>query len=234
MQCVVLAGGLATRMRPITEKIPKLNIPVGGRPFGHIQLDWMSRHGVTDVVYCIGYRGEMVRELLGDGSKWGVRVRYVDEGADLKGTGGALRLAADQGVLAERFLVTYGDSYLPVDFTPIWQSFEKSGKSALMTVFRNKDLWDKSNACVEGGLVTLYDKNVRPKPAAMQWIDWGLCGVSLQSVRDRIPSGQKADLADLLRDLSHEGQLAAYEVRQRFYEIGSPSGLAELEAFLAR
>src|SRR4030088_978187 len=99
MQCVVLAGGLGTRMGAWTKRMPKPLIPVGGRPFAELQIEWLASQGVTDVVYSIGYRGDMLREALGDGSRWDLPIRYVDEGADLRGTGGALRLAADHGAL---------------------------------------------------------------------------------------------------------------------------------------
>src|SRR5258705_5773875 len=113
MQCVILAGGLATRLWPATQTIPKLLIPINGRPFADYQLGWLARQNVTDVVYCIGYLGEQVRAAVGDGSRLGVGVRYADEGHELKGTGGALRVALDAGLLAESFFVLYGDSFLP-------------------------------------------------------------------------------------------------------------------------
>src|SRR4051812_1975290 len=134
MQCVILAGGLATRMRPITETIPKALIPVAGLPFIDHQLAWMAGHGVTRVVLSGGYRGDMLRAHVASGSRWGMEVQVVDEGTVLRGTAGALRLALDRGALDEGFLVTYGDSFLPIDFAPVWRHFEDSGAPALMTV----------------------------------------------------------------------------------------------------
>src|SRR5437870_13774975 len=99
MQCVILAGGLGTRMRPLTETVPKTLLPVAGTPFAHYQLDWLARHGVRDVVYCVAVLGDQVRAYASDGSRWGLAVRYVEDGHELRGTAGALRRALDAGVL---------------------------------------------------------------------------------------------------------------------------------------
>jgi NDP-sugar pyrophosphorylase family protein len=229
MQCVVLAGGLGTRMGAWTERMPKALIPVGGRPFAEVQMRWLASQGVTDVVYSIGYRGEMLREALGDGSRWGLPIRYVDEGDDLRGTGGALRLAADHDALDDAFLVLYGDSFLPVDFADVFTAFVASSQPALMTVFRNEGQWDCSNASFAEGRVH-YDKR-RPHPE-MHYIDYGLSVLTRAVIDERVPSGAVFDLADLFHFLSLEDLLAGYEVRQRFYEIGSPEGLRQLEQYL--
>src|SRR5262245_20561674 len=153
MQCVILAGGRATRMRPLTETIPKALLPVAGRPFLEHQLGWLAGHGVTEVVLCVGYRGDAIRAFLdadgGAGARHGLRIRVVDEGERLRGTAGALRLALDEGALDESFLMTYGDSFLPIDFAAVFRAFEVSGKPALMTVFRNDGRWDSSNVIFE-------------------------------------------------------------------------------------
>ncbi len=230
VQCVILAGGLGTRMRPYTTTRPKALVPVNGTPFVDHQLRWLASHGVDEVVLSIGHLGEMLRDHVGDGARLGLRVRYVDEGTNLRGTAGALRLALDEGALAERFLLTYGDSYLPIDFGAFARAFERSGRLAMMAVFRNAGRWDKSNAIVEGDRVARYDK--RRPDAAMQHIDYGLTGMRRDVVAARVAPGAPADLADLLHALSLEGQLAAYEVTTRFYEVGSPEGLADLERFL--
>lgn len=232
-QCLILAGGLATRMRPLTEKVPKALLEAGPHPFVHYQLAWLARHGVTDVVFCIGYKGEMIRDYVGDGSKWKLKVRYVDEGQDLRGTAGALRKALDEGVLENEFLVTYGDSFLPVHYGEILKSFIAQKKPVLMTVLKNFEKWDASNACYENGQVTLYDKRLKEKPPAMQYIDYGLSAFRRELIEKEFPSGIKADLADLFHRMSIRGDLAGFEVQERFYEIGSPAGLAEFQAFIA-
>jgi N-acetyl-alpha-D-muramate 1-phosphate uridylyltransferase len=228
VQCVVLAGGLGTRMRPFTDDRPKALIPVEGRPFIDHQLVHLAAHGVGEVVLSIGHRGEDLRAHLGDGARFGLRVVYVDEGTALRGTAGALRLALDEGALAERFLVTYGDSFLPVDFGAVLAAFERAGKPALMTVFRNEGRWDTSNVIFDGGMVTLYDKQRRGRPPTdFAFIDYGLAALERRVVADEVPAGARADLADLYHRLSVRGELAGLEVFERFYEIGSPAGLED-------
>ncbi len=154
MQVVILAGGLGTRMRSVAADIPKCLIPVAGRPFADHQLRWLARRGVTDVVYSIGHLGEQVRAFAGDGARWNLEIRYVDEGSDLRGTAGALRLALDTGLLEERFAVLYGDSYLDADLKAVDAGHRASGLPALMTVYRNAGRWEESNAVFDGTLVT--------------------------------------------------------------------------------
>src|SRR3954466_14506259 len=139
MQCVILAGGRASRMRPLTDTIPKALIPAAGRPFLDHQLGWLAGHGVTDVVLSVGYRGDAIRAHVDAGAAAppGLGVRFVAEGERLRGTAGALRLALDEGALDESFLVTYGDSFLPIDFRDVSRAHADAGTPALMTVFRN-------------------------------------------------------------------------------------------------
>jgi NDP-sugar pyrophosphorylase family protein len=232
MQCVILAGGLGTRMWPVAQTVPKTMLPVAGRPFADWQLDWLAEAGVTSVVYSIGFLGEQVRDHVGDGSAWGLEVRYVDEGRELRGTGGALRLAHDEGVLDKRFLVLYGDSWLQVDPAATHAAAEASGLPALMTVYENNGRFDSSNVEYAGGRVLRYEKGLDPIPAEMRWIDYGLSVLERDLVADRIPSGVVADLSTLCHALAAEGALAGLLVTERFYEIGSPEGLAEVTALL--
>src|SRR5260370_5014463 len=171
MQCVILAGGLGTRMRPLTESCPQTLLAVCGRPFAYHQLHGLARQGVTEAVYAIGHKGGLIREYWAREQPPVPSIRYVDEGDQLRGTGGAIRLALEQGVLEESFLVIYGDSFLPVEFAPIWQAFQSSGKPALMTVLRNEGRCDRSNVIYEDGRGVLYEKTAN---AAMQYIDYGL------------------------------------------------------------
>jgi MurNAc alpha-1-phosphate uridylyltransferase len=233
LQCVVLAGGIGTRMRPRTEEIPKALIPVLDRPFCDWQLELLAGNGIERVLYSVGYKGEMLREHVGDGERFGLSVSYIDEGEELRGTGGALRLALDEGALEDAFFVLYGDSYLPVEMAPIESAFEAGGAPALMTVFRNDGQWDRSNAIYADGKVILYDKD-RPADRVdeMHWIDYGL-SVLRRGAVERVPAEEVADLAELTRALSREGKLAGYEVTQRFYEAGSPEGLSDLERYLS-
>jgi MurNAc alpha-1-phosphate uridylyltransferase len=227
LQCVILAGGKGLRMWPLTEALPKALLPVRGKPFAHRQLALLARQGVSEVVYSIGHHGQMIRDSVGDGRAFGLRVRYVDEGEALRGTGGALRLCLDEGVLGESFLVLYGDSYLPIELGPVVEGFRAGGGRALMTVLRNEGRWDRSNVVFERGRVVLYDK--KTADPRMLFIDYGLTMLSRQ-VAARLPA--IADLADLYRDLSLAGELAGFEVTRRFYEIGSPEGLRDLETLI--
>jgi NDP-sugar pyrophosphorylase family protein len=216
----------------MTDAVPKTLISVGGVPFASHQLDWLAREGVDRVVYCIGYRGELVRDYVGNGARWGLSVEFVDEGDRLRGTAGALRFALDEDALDDRFFVLYGDSYLPIALKPVWTAFVETSLPALMTVLRNEGRWDRSNARVEDGLVTTYDKSETGPDPALEWIDYGLSALKRSVVEERIPREGESDLADLFRQLSEARLLAAFEVRERFFEIGSPVGLADLEQHL--
>lgn len=235
LQCVILAGGLGTRMRPFTDTIPKALVPVLGIPFVDWQLQLLGGQGIDRVVLSVGYRAEMLRRHVGDGSRFGLRVTWVDEGPDLKGTGGALRLALEAGALEDAFFVLYGDSYLPIDMRQVEREWHRHNTPALMTVMRNESRWDTSNAIFENGRVALYDKSKpRHRQQEMQWIDYGLSILTRQVIADRVAPGHATDVADILRDLSLEDELAGFEVAKRFYEVGSFSGLADLEAYLAQ
>jgi NDP-sugar pyrophosphorylase family protein len=232
-QCVILAGGLGTRLGGLAEATPNALVPVAGRPFAEHQLAWLAREGVTDVVYSIGHLGEQIRGFVEGGGRWGLRVRYVDEGSDLLGTAGALRLAYDEGVLEPDFGVLYGDSFLRLTLRDAWDAFRRLRPAVLMTVFRNEDRFDRSNARLQGDWVVRYDK-AEPDPAGngMLHIDYGFSVIDRDAVLPDVPRGQAVDLADVCRRLSSDGRIAGLEVAERFYEIGSPEGLAELDALL--
>ena len=215
-------------MRPLTEAIPKVLLPVAGAPFLHYQLGWLSAHGVNQVVLCIGHLGQAIRDFVGSGSKWGVEVSYVDEGDCLRGTAGALRLACDEGALGEWFFVLYGDSFLPVDFKVVADAFKDRSGSALMTVYKNEGRWDTSNVVFEEGKVALYDKRATTD---MHYIDYGLSVFRRAVIEAEVPAGEKCDLAAVFHRLSLRGELLGHEVHSRFYEIGSPSGLKEFAGF---
>jgi len=223
----ILAGGLATRLRPITEKIPKSLVPVAGKPFLHHQLKLLHAQGVRHAVLCIGYLGEMIQRDFGDGSAYGIQLEYSFDGAKLLGTGGAIKRALPK--LGSEFFVLYGDSYLPVDYAAVAGTFHRSGKSGLMTVYRNEGKYDTSNVVFKNGEIVVYDK--KAKLPEMQHIDYGL-SLFKSSVFDAYAADQVFDLAEVMGRLVREKQLAGYEVRERFYEIGSPAGLAELETLL--
>jgi NDP-sugar pyrophosphorylase family protein len=223
----ILAGGLATRLRPATAKIPKALLSVAGEPFLVHQLRLLHSEGFRKIVLCVGYLGKMIEAKIGDGKRVGLQIDYSFDGPTLLGTGGALKRALPR--LGERFLVTYGDSYMPVDYAAIAEAFVLSGKPALMTVFENKGRWDASNVWFEAGEIHRYDKKVRTPQ--MRHIDYGI-SVLTSGVFSGFPDNAPFDLADLYSCLVSEKHIAAYEVKQRFYEIGSAQGLAELDALL--
>ena len=229
MQVVILAGGLGTRMLPLTESLAKTLIPVAGRPFAWHQLNWLARVGVTDVVYCIGHKGEQIREFWNGTPAPIPTIRYVNEGETPLGTGGALRLALEQDALQPSFLVLYGDSFLPIDFKPVWNAFHRSKSPVLMTVLRNCGKWDRSNVRFSHGRVELYDKGVHPADAGLEFIDYGLSAMRREVA---LALEKPSDLGALYHQLSVRGELAGLEVHDRFYEIGSPEGLHDLESLL--
>jgi len=223
----ILAGGLATRLRPVTEKIPKSLVEVAGEPFLAHQLRLLAANGIRRVTLCVGYLGHMIEEYAGDGSRFGVELTYSPDGPQLRGTAGAVAQA--RPLLGDNFFVLYGDSYLPCDYRAVQQAFEQSGKLALMTVFDNGDRWDASNVHFADGRIAVYSKKTRTP--GMRHIDYGL-GVFRTAAFDEVPAEGAHDLADLYQSLLARGELAGFEVRERFYETGSFAGIRELSEYL--
>jgi NDP-sugar pyrophosphorylase family protein len=224
----ILAGGLATRLQPLTTTLPKALLDVNGEPFIAHQLRLLRSHGIERVVICAGYLGEMTQEYVADGARFGLRVEFSFDGPRLLGTAGAVKRALP--LLGEVFLVLYGDTYLPCDYGAVQQAFVASRKLALMTVFRNENRWDRSNVEFSDGRIVAYDKARRT--SGMRHLDYGL-GVFDRRAFDDVPSDEPHDLAALYRTLLERGDLAAWEVGQRFYEIGSLEGLEETRRYLA-
>ena len=223
----ILAGGLATRLRPLTETIPKSLVEINGEPFLWHQLRLLRENGVSRVVLCISHLGEQVRESAGDGREFGLHIDYSFDGAALLGTAGALKRALP--LLGESFFVLYGDSYLPIDLRAVEAAFLASGKTGLMTVYSNEGQWDSSNVEFGDGRIVAYDKKLRT--ARMRHIDYGL-GVIRAAAFDRLPPATCWDLAGLYQELLNAGELAAFEAPHRFYEVGSFSGIEELSSYL--
>lgn len=223
----LLAGGLATRLRPITATIPKSLVSVADAPFLFHQLRLLRAHGFRKIVLCVGHLGETIRQEVGDGAAFGAELAYSFDGEKLLGTGGAIKRALP--LLGERFVILYGDSYLPMDYAAAVRTFEESGKPGLMTVFHNQGRWDTSNVVFADGTIRRYDK--KELVPEMRHIDYGL-GILRTDALAAYPDDQPFDLAEVYRDLSLAGLLAGYEVRHRFYEIGSPAGLSELDLLL--
>jgi NDP-sugar pyrophosphorylase family protein len=229
MQAVILAGGKGTRIQSISTERPKSLLEVAGKPFIEHQLQLLSSQGFSDIVLCVGHLGDQIEAHVGNGSKFGVSVSYVRENPeDLLGTGGAVVNALR--VLSSAFIVIYGDSYLATDYRAVVDDFLARGSEAMMCVYRNEGRWDWSNAVVERGKVVFFSK--RAAPDKVQWIDYGL-SIYRRSVFERYAgSRMPLDMACVQESLVKDGRLDAYEVQQRFFEIGKPEGLAELDSFL--
>ena len=229
MQVVILAGGMGTRMKPVAGNLPKALVPVAGRPFIDHQLELLRKNNIKNVLLCIGYQGDMIEKHVGNGNSFGLKVDYSRESPDqLLGTGGALVNALP--FLQEKFMVIYGDSYLPTDYQKVVQSFDNSHTSALMCVYHNQNKWDQSNVKIEGNSVVFYSK--KPGSENLEYIDYGLSVYKKSVIEQYLNKGLPLDLADIQEKLVINRQLNAYIVKERFYEIGKPSGLAELEEYL--
>jgi NDP-sugar pyrophosphorylase family protein len=230
MQAVVLAGGLATRMRPATLTIPKSMLEVAGRPFVDWLLEKLAACGYGEVVMCVAHLGEQIRNHVGNGARFGLNVRYSEEGPNLLGTGGALRAALER--LEPTFLVTYGDSYLPFDYAgPLRELDAHADCDGVMSVFKNEGKWDASNVVTDGTWVDAYEKGT--KDPKFDHIDYGAIALRRECVAAH-PAGETWGLDALQRDLARKRRLRAYVANDRFFEIGSPEGLAQLNGYLTR
>lgn len=217
-----MAGGLATRMRPATDAVPKAMLEAGGKPFLQHQIELLKRCGILDIVLCVGYLSDRIRDRFQDGSQFGVSIRYSDEGKSLMGTAGALKKA--EALLAERFFVLDGDAYLPLDYRAVMGCFEAGKKRALMVVYENRGRYDHSNVLLDGEFVKLYDRSRRDP--SMAYIHAGLSVLS-RAVLSLIPADRPSAQDELWRNLISSRDLLAYRTDERFYEIGSASGLDE-------
>ena len=225
----ILAGGLATRLGALTARTPKSLVDVAGRPFAEHQIELLRAHGLDDIVFLVGHLGEIVRDTLGDGRRYGVRLRYVFDGPRALGTGGAIRRALSQ--LGDAFFVLYGDSYLDCEYSAIERAFRERGKSGLMTVYRNEDRFDRSNVLYADGCILRYDKQRRTPD--MRHIDYGL-GAFLREAFSGYTRDEAFDLVHVYQDLLAHDNVTGFEVPSRFFEIGSPTGLEETRAHLER
>jgi NDP-sugar pyrophosphorylase family protein len=225
----ILAGGLATRLFPLTETVPKSMIEICGYPFAHLQTKLLAKAGVSEIVYCVSYKSEMIEGYLGDGSEYGIKIRYSHDGPKQLGTGGAIIKALPY--LGNKFMVLYGDSYLPIDYSVIEKEYADCGKPALMTVYANSGRFDVSNVDFTGGSLNGYQKGLAVQE--MTHIDYGLSCFD-SSVFSNYPLDLTLDLAQICTDLVSDKQMAGYEVFERFYEIGSYQGIVDFTAYIER
>ncbi len=228
MQAVILAGGLGTRLGRMTRTVPKAMVPVSGRPFMEFEVGLLRKEGVDDLVVCIGHLGGAIIEHFGDGSDFGVRIRYSRDGPKLLGPAGALKKAGP--LLGESFFVTYGDVYLRAPYSSMMKALLGSEKPALMAAYKNDDRHGRSDLRISRGLVVLYDKKGR---RGMSWINYGVTALKREALA-RIPPGRAVGEEEFYGALVERGELLAYPVSRRFYEIGSPAALAEFERYVSR
>jgi len=229
MQAVILAGGLGTRLRPLTETLPKVLVPVRGRPFVDYQLDLLKHSGIDDFVFCVGYLGERIQRHLGDGRNYGCTIRYSFDGPRLLGPAGALKRA--EGLLGNRFFVTYGDAYLRAPYGDMMETLASLDRLAIMSVYRNDNRFGKSDVVVRGGAVVRYDKSNMGR--GMDWINYGVTVLKKEALAI-IPEGEFCDEEAFYGSLIKRRELLAFEVKERFYEIGTPGSLSEFEAFIGK
>lgn len=226
---VVLAGGLAKRIRPVTENIPKSLIIINGKPFIDWQLELLANKGFSKVILCVSHLSHLIKDHVGDGSKYNLEIIYSDDGPNQLGTGGAIKNALP--LIEGEFIVTYGDTYLDIEYKDTIQAFSKFREPAMMTVYENRNMYDSSNVDFRANRIHNYEKN-NPNPS-WTYIDYGLSFFRQETfINDKY--GTHFDLSDVWIDLSKKRKLAAYEVSSRFYEIGSLEGIQEFSKYLKR
>ena len=227
MQAAILAGGLGTRLRTLTLRVPKPMVPVIGRPFLEYEIELLKRNGIDDFVLCVGYLGKKVESYFGNGSKWAVRIRYSYDGPKLMGPAGALKRA--EPLLEESFFVTYGDAYLQLDYGNVMRTLLDSGRLGLMTAYRNRNRYGKSDLVIKGEYVVGYDKGEHT--SGMEWVNFGVTALRKRALA-LVPPGKEYSEEEFYRQLISRGELLAFPVKERFYEIGSLQSLREFERFI--
>jgi len=226
---IIIAGGLATRLKPLSDSIPKSLISIQNKPFIVHQIEYLQSQGIVDVVICVGNLGKLIQTEVGDGSRYGLNIKYSFDGDSLLGTGGCVKKASS--LIKGDFFVLYGDSYLPINYKEVLNSFSKSKKLALMTVFRNDNKLDRSNVIFSKGEIIKYDKLALDKN--MLHIDYGLSIMSTE-IFLRYNLSSPFDLSKIFTKLLEEKELTGHEVFTRFYEIGSHLGIKDLESYFLR
>ena len=224
-QIVILAGGLGSRIRSLYHNIPKSLVPVNGQPFVHHQLTWLKSEGIDEVVMCIGHLGEQIELFVGNGSRYGMDIKYSYDGGNLIGTGGAVKKALP--LLRDEFFTIYGDTYLDIPFAKVFSRFYLSKKNGLMSVYKNELANHPCNVEFNGHKIVNYSKREKPK---MHHMDYGL-SIFRKEVFDKIDL-EVFDLTVAYEQLIAQDQLAHFLAEHRFYEIGTPWGLADTEAYL--
>lgn len=228
MPVAILAGGLAKRLGALSENIPKSLIEIKGKPFIEWQLELLVENNIKKVIYCVSHKSELIVNHFANANHKDIEILFSFDSPLQLGTGGALKNALP--LLGQEFMVLYGDSYLPISFGEIENSFKKSNLTSLMTIYKNFYNIDASNVTYRDGIIISYNKNLRSHE--MAYIDYGL-SIFKSSVFETSPNNA-FDLSELQSSLSANGLLSGFEVYNRFYEIGSIQGILDFTEFIER
>jgi NDP-sugar pyrophosphorylase family protein len=224
MQVAVLAGGLGTRLRPITDRLPKCMTPVGDKPFLYYLLQLFKEKGTDEVILCTGYLGEQIEEYFGNGKNMGLRLLYSRENGCLLGTGGALKLA--EPILHDSLLVVNGDTYLNIDYKTIYEDFNMSKAQALIVASQCPTDTCGDLAVDDNFNVTAYDKT---NPVGKDYVNAGVMGLKRDILAEVNPAQVVSLEADIFPNLISRGDVRACITAKQFYDIGSFSGLGIFE-----
>ncbi len=229
MQMVIIAGGLGTRLRPLSNRVPKSLIEVQGKPFLEYQIGLLKRNGINDIVLCVGHLAKQIKDHFGDGKEFGVNIKYSEEDKALLGTAGALKKA--EPLLEEKFFVMNGDSYLPLDYAEVMSYFKGRDRLALLVVYKNYNQYDRSNVVIDADMVKVYSRE--KQMPGMIYIHAGLSVITREAL-SLIPVGQTVSQDELWSELVSQNELLAFETHNRFYEVGSFSGLEEFRQLMGQ
>jgi len=198
-------------------------IDIDGKPFLEQQIEMLKKHNITDIVLCVGHLSDKIEDYFGNGDKFGVNIKYSQDGAKALGPIGAIKNA--ESLLDDVFFIMYGDSYLSVDFQKAYSFFKEHDKLGLMVVYKNNDKYDKSNLVIKDNMVVGY----REKEAV--YIDYGT-SILRKKALDLVPKNTMYSTGQFFSDLISKKELLAFEAEKRFYHIGNPDALEELRSFI--
>lgn len=227
MQVYVLAGGLGTRLGKLTKKTPKIMVKINSIPFIDYQLSHFYDNGITNIIYCLGHYQDQVCDYIESKKISKIKIQYAFETDQLLGTGGAIKNALH--LAEDKFIVQYGDSFLPIKYADIYNHFIRSNKSALMTIYKNKHKHDRSNIYFNGKKIMDYEK-LSNHNIKYEYIDYG-CSLFKKKVFSDIKE-KEFDLSNVFKKLVHDDDLDHFTTMHRFYEIGSHSGIKEFQIYL--
>ncbi len=228
-QAVILAGGRGQRLHPITEKIPKPMVLFHGKPFLEYMIEYLKKEGFTEVILLVGYLHEKITSYFGDGSKFGINIKYSI--TDINNETGP-RLEAARSMLDPVFFLTYCDNYCPINTQKAWEHFcSQENTLAQITVYSNIDKFTRDNLRVENGLVSTYDKS--RSQDNLSGVDIGFSFMHLE-VLDLMPNENLNFEKIVYPKLVQEKKMAAYVTHHRYYSVGSLERLPVTELFLKR